>query len=103
MPDAELSGLYVPAGTPSFACGDDLTALGWIEQNLCMDANLAALDREMAAAYTAARKRASRQHAAALPAGQRAWLADRETCNADRRYSCLKDKYQQRIAALKKR
>jgi len=100
--DPDLSGLYKLAGTPSFACGDDLSSLGWIEQNLCMDADLAALDREMATAYAAARKRAARQDAAALTASQRTWLAERESCNADRRYSCLKEKYQERIAALKK-
>ena len=101
--DPELSGLYKPAGTPSFKCGEDLTALGWIEQNLCMDADLGILDREMAAAFAAARKAASPNDAAALTASQREWLAARESCNADRRYSCLKEQYQQRIATLKKR
>lgn len=103
VPDPVLSGLYKPAGSPSFRCGDDLTVLNWVEQNLCMDSELAALDREMAAAYAAARKRAPQKDATALTANQREWLAAHESCEADRRYSCLKERYQQRIAALKKR
>lgn len=100
--DPDLSGVYTPAGTPSFACSDDLDSLGWIEQNVCKDAGLAALDREMADAYAAARKTASRQGAAALIASQREWLASRESCGADRHFTCLKQRYQARIATLRK-
>ncbi len=97
-----LSGLYRPAGTPSFTCGDR-AALGWIEQNICSDAALAALDRDLAAAYAAARMRTPPADAAALLARQRTWLDERETCDADRRYSCLVDRYRPRIAELAKR
>jgi uncharacterized protein len=64
---------------------------------------LAALDRELAAAYVAARMRTPPADAAALLARQRTWLNERETCDADRRYSCLVERYRQRIAELARR
>ena len=101
VPTRPLAGVYKPAGTPSFTCGDVLS-LGWIEQNVCLDADLAALDRQLAAAYGSARKQASARDAAALTTAQRDWRKQREDCEAGKYYSCLKEKYQKRITELKR-
>jgi hypothetical protein len=101
VPTRPLAGVYKPAGTPSFTCGD-VSSLGWIEQNVCLDADLAALDRQLAAAYASARKQVSQRDAAAIATAQRNWLKEREDCEAGKHYSCLKEKYHKRITELKR-
>jgi hypothetical protein len=62
---------------------------------------LAALDRDLAAAFARARKEASGAAARTLATGQRAFLRERhEACNADRRYTCVKALYERRIREL---
>jgi uncharacterized protein YecT (DUF1311 family) len=95
-----LAGRYGEMGSPSFACTDP-ESLPWDEKIVCLDAALATLDREMAAAFSRARKAAAPTAAKTLAASQRAWLQERrEQCNSDRRYSCVKELYQQRLAEL---
>ena len=68
---------------------------------MCLDPALAALDREMATAFSKARAAAVGPAALALASIQRAWLKERrETCDADRRYSCVKELYMRRIGEL---
>ena len=95
-----LAGLYKEAAAPSFSC-TDVESMPWDERIVCLDPALAALDREMAAAFGKARAAAAGPAASALASSQRAWLKERrETCDADRRYSCVKELYQRRIGEL---
>jgi len=85
------------AGGPSFDCAKART---WSEQQVCQDAGLASLDREMAELYSTVRREGSRRFDE-QKAGQRAWLKQREQCQqaADQK-TCLVEHYQQRMAAL---
>lgn len=97
---AALAGTYKEPVAPSFTC-TDVDSLSWDEKIVCLDPALATLDREMAAAFAKARASASGSAASALASSQRAWLKERrETCDADHRYSCVKELYQRRIGEL---
>ena len=76
-------------------------SMPWDEKIVCLDPALASLDRDMAEAFAKARTAATGPAATALASSQRAWLKERrETCDADRRYSCVKELYQRRITEL---
>lgn len=90
-----------PAG-PSFACGE--AAAGSIEDSICKDPELSALDRELAGVYSAAAEKARNEHPPVLKAEQRGWIKGRDDCwkNDDER-SCVEQEYRHRIAELQAR
>ena len=101
---ASLAGTYRTLQKPSFACdADRLIELHWDEQALCLEADLAALDRALAAAYAHTRDtlRGARLHA--FVQFQQAWIAHRgETCEqASDRLACLREAYLKRVNGLK--
>jgi len=87
-----------PSG-PSFSCTN--VAPGSIEQLICGDAGLSALDRKLADVYTAASKKAEGAHAPDLAAGQRGWIKGRDECSksADKP-RCVQQEYERRIVEL---
>jgi uncharacterized protein YecT (DUF1311 family) len=96
----ELAGRYKEPISPSFACSDP-ESMPWDEKIVCLDPTLATLDRELATAFAKARAAAKGTAATALASSQRGWLKERrEECDADRRYSCVKELYQKRITEL---
>ena len=80
---------------PSFDCGKAASAA---EKAICASPDLAASDRQLADAYSAALIGASTEDAAAIKAAQRQWIADRQSCGSDG--ACLAAAYDRRIAAL---
>lgn len=84
-----LMGGDLAAAEPSFDCAK---ARGTVERMICGDADLAALDVELARVYRLARG------GAALVAEERAWIAARDGC-ADR--DCAREAYAARITALR--
>jgi uncharacterized protein len=87
---------------PSFDCAKKLTSS--VEQRICADPKLAALDRQMADVYAAATAKASPADAQALSAMQRGWIKGRNGCwkSADVP-ACVETSYRQRIAELQAR
>lgn len=78
IPVAALLLLPLPAiAQPSFDCA---RARAWDERLICAQADLAELDRRIAAAWRAATDRAAPDQRARLQAEQRAWLAERRAC-----------------------
>jgi uncharacterized protein YecT (DUF1311 family) len=97
-----LAGEYPTHPKPSFTCpaepGDEQP---WDEQNLCLDPELAALDRDMAGAFAKAKAGAAGAAQAALVKAQRAWIAKRrDDCNHDKRRTCLVEAYRTRLQEL---
>jgi uncharacterized protein YecT (DUF1311 family) len=75
---------------PSFDCRQ---ARAWDERQICAQADLAELDRRIAAAWRAATANASAEQRANLQAAQRAWLGERRACEspqARQAQSCLR-------------
>lgn len=64
---------------PSFDCA---RARAWDERGICAQADLAELDRRIAAAWRTVTERASPEERARLQTEQRAWLAERRACEA---------------------
>ena len=84
---------------PSFDCGK--VEAGSIEEMICKDDELAALDRKLAEVYAAASKKAVNEHPPVLKAEQRGWIKGRNECwKADDKRRCVENEYQQRIAEL---
>lgn len=83
----------------SFDCGKVET--GSIEELVCQDAELSALDEKIAEVYEAALKKASNEHPPVLKAEQRGWIKGRNDCwkNDDKR-QCVEEAYRLRIAEL---
>jgi len=87
---------------PSFSC--DGVEAGSIPALVCGDAELSALDRQLAAAYAEAAKKATNEHPPLLKAEQRGWIKGRDDCwKSDDRRQCVKDAYVRRIAELQAR
>ncbi|MET0314719.1 MAG: lysozyme inhibitor LprI family protein, partial [Hansschlegelia sp.] len=95
-----LSGMGVgravePSDGPSFDCRrakrDDTRAI-------CATSELAALDRQLAEAFVAARRRMTDEGARDLSREQRVWLDRRAACRTD--VSCIRTSMQRRIAEL---
>jgi uncharacterized protein len=90
------------AATPSFDCGE---ATSRTEKLVCSNDELAALDREMANAFSNAKRLAS-VDVQTLKADQRLWIQARnESCRppyvpADAAASCMTEVYRTRIAFL---
>jgi uncharacterized protein len=74
---------------------------GSIEEMVCKDKNLSALDRKLAEVYAAALKKAANEHPPVLKAEQRGWIKGRNDCwkSKDRR-TCVADNYRLRITEL---
>jgi len=89
------------AADPSFDCRK---AAGTIEQMICRDDELAALDNELADVYAAAAQKAFNEHPPVLKAEQRGWIKGRNECwkSADKR-KCVEQSYRNRIAELQAR
>lgn len=86
-----------PAG-PSFDCGK---ASATVEKLICADAELAALDRRLAAVYAEAEGKAGAPVPSWLRAEQRGWVKGRDDCwKAPEPRSCVQDEYQRRIVEL---
>jgi uncharacterized protein len=84
---------------PSFSCAS--VEANSIEQMICNDAGLSALDRKLADVYGTASKRAVSTHSPDLEATQRGWIKGRDECRkADDRHTCVQQEYERRIAEL---
>jgi len=98
---AAIAGEYHARVQPSIACPPETFTLAWDEENVCLDPELAALDREMASAYAKARAGAGGAAQATLKGAQRAWLASRRSdCDGDHRRTCLVEVYRRRLQEL---
>ena len=99
-----LSAMFkvpVQAAELSFDCGQ---ADGTVEEMICADDDLAALDRELAAVYAAAARKAANEQPPVLKAEQRGWIKGRNECwKSDDPRSCTADAYRLRIAELQAR
>jgi uncharacterized protein len=86
---------------PAFDCA---RAEGSVEEMICADDELAALDRELAAVYAAAVQKAVDERPPVLKAEQRGWIKGRNECwKSDDPRSCVEDAYRLRIAELQAR
>jgi len=88
--------------TPSFSCENPASAS--IDELICSDVELMALNRKMAEVYAAAAAKSVKQQSAGLTAEQRGWIEGRNNCwqsEATRR--CVEAAYVERIAELQAR
>ena len=86
---------------PSFDCSK---ASGSIEEMICKDAELSALDRRLAEVYAAASKIAVGEDPPVLKAEQRGWIKGRNDCwKSDDKHTCVQENYRRRIAELQAR
>ncbi len=87
------------ASAPTFDCRK--VKPGTIEDRVCRDPELAALDRRMAVVYAAALGKAANEKPPVLKAMQRGWVKGRNDCwkEPDPRV-CIKDSYVRRSAEL---
>jgi uncharacterized protein len=84
---------------PSFDCS--AVREGSVEELVCDDPALAALDRRLAEVYGQAVKKAVNEHPPTLKAEQRGWWKGRDECwKSDDRRACVEDSYRRRIAEL---
>jgi len=92
-----IAGRAAAAG-PSFDCRK---AAGSIDEMICRDDQVAAMDRKLAEVYAAASKKALNEHPPVLRAGQRGWIKGRDECwKADSKRQCVEEAYRQRTAEL---
>ncbi|KAA1057306.1 MliC family protein [Azospirillum argentinense] len=93
------AALAAKAAAPSFSCAK--VEAGSIEQTVCTDAGLSALDRKLAGVYGEATAKAANEHPPTLKAEQRGWIKGRNDCwKADDRRACVGEQYRLRIAEL---
>jgi uncharacterized protein len=87
---------------PSFDCGR--VRPGSIEETICRDGGLSALDRRLTEVYAAAQAKARNEQPPVLQAQQRGWIKGRDECgkSGDRR-ACVEQSYTLRIAELQAR
>jgi len=89
------------AASPAFDCSK---TRGSVEELICADEDLSALDRKMASIYAAASRKAVDEHPRALKADQRGWIKGRNDCwKSDDARTCVESSYRLRIAALQAR
>jgi uncharacterized protein len=87
---------------PSFDCGK--VEAGSIEEMICKDEGLAALDQRLARVYSEASGKAVNEHPPVLKAEQRGWIKGRNECwKSNDRRRCVESEYLQRIAELQAR
>jgi uncharacterized protein len=95
------TGPAVAAG-PAFDCTP--VEAGSIEALVCASPELSALDRQLAAAYAAARAKAGNEHPPTLTVEQRGWVKGRNDCwKADDKTACVREAYRLRTAELQAR
>lgn len=83
---------------PAYDCAK---ASGSVESLICSDAELAALDREMASVYAAALRKAGNEHPPVLKAQQRGWIKGRNDCwKSNDLRQCVVDLYKLRRVEL---
>lgn len=83
---------------PSYNC--NAITPGSMEDLICKSPELATQDRNLAAAYTAALKKAGNR-ANTLKAEQRGWIKGRDECwKSDDKPACIQDAYRQRMVEL---
>ena len=93
-----ITGTALAAG-PSFDCSKVET--GSIEELICTDDQLSALDRKMAVVYAAATEKATSEQPPVLKAEQRGWIKGRNDCwKSDDKRRCIGELYELRIAEL---
>lgn len=94
----------IAAEGPSFDCNKLGQNPAAAERLICEDAELAALDRQLAKVYSGAREKAHNEHPPMLKAEQRGWIKGRNECwkSSDLK-SCVTDNYLLRIAELQAR
>ena len=91
-----------PASAPSFDCSQKLVSS--VEQRICNDGKLAALDRDLAEVFKAASAKATAADAQSLQAAQRAFIKTRNDCwKATDVQGCVETGYRNRIAELQAR
>ena len=103
-----LLTLSAPAAaeTPAFDCAK---ASGEVETLICEDADLAALDHELAAVYTESLRKLTgaadeKSAVKSLKAHQRGWIKGRNDCwKAEDKLGCTENAYKTRIAELRAR
>ncbi|NVK42806.1 MAG: MliC family protein [Oceanospirillaceae bacterium] len=87
---------------PSFSC--DTVAAGSIEELVCQEVGLAALDRQLAVVYGQAAKIADNEQPPMLKAEQRGWIKGRNECwKSEDKRACVESEYRHRIAELQAR
>ena len=102
-----LSALLLVSGStlaqgPAFKC--DKVEADSIEALICQDADLAALDQQLALVYAEASKKAVNEHPATLKDEQRGWIKGRDDCwKSQDQKLCVSDSYHQRIVELQAR
>lgn len=100
-----FSGLgmaHVAAAGDTIDCGK--SSAGSMEVLVCQDAELMALDREMASLYVAALKKAANERPPLLKAEQRGWIKGRNDCwKADDKRACVVEAYRRRMVELQVR
>lgn len=80
---------------PSFKCSEKMASA--VEDIICKNTELGALDRTLASAYSAALKNAGAD-SKALKAEQRGWIKGRDECwKSDDKPACISSSYRQRI------
>lgn len=90
------------AQAPSFNCAK--IEVGSIEEMVCLDESLSALDVRLAKVYTEARSKAVNEHPPTLKAEQRGWIKGRNDCwKSEDKHHCVAFSYQSRIAELQAR
>jgi len=97
-----VPALALAQANPSFDCSQKLTSS--VEQRICKEPKLAALDRQLADVYAAAQAKATEADKQALTASQRGWTKGRNDCwkNTDVP-ACVAVAYHDRISELQAR
>ena len=96
---AGLAASSALAAGPSFDCTK--VEAGSIEEMICKDPGLTALDVKLAAVYKEALAKATNEHPPVLKAEQRGWIKGRDDCwKSDDKEKCVEDEYTRRIAEL---
>jgi len=87
---------------PSFDCTK--VEAGSIEEIICNNDNLSAMDVTLAEVYKEAEKKAQNEHPPFLKAEQRGWIKGRNECwKSDNKEKCIEEEYMQRITELQAR
>lgn len=96
-----LTAPLANAAHPSFDCSKTTHE---VEQIICKDADLAALDRSLAELYATVLKHTPASKQGHLKTEQRGWVKGRDDCwKAGDKHGCIKSEYQSRINELKDR
>jgi uncharacterized protein len=96
-----LAAPLAHAAHPSFDCSK---ASHEVEELICKDSDLAALDRSLAELYATVLKHTPAKEQGKLKTEQRGWVKGRNDCwKSDDQHGCVKAEYEARIKELKDR